>query len=110
MKHCKTVNLEQQLDLHKKYDLCELIQSRYNENTGLFNLPINNYHEVTISNPKAGGVCITLDKGQSKISSLLSFKGRTLYLWDRFPIPAQTIFATSKNISTRYRDIFIEFD
>lgn len=105
----KKVNVQNNLTLHKKYDLCELIQSRYDESSNSLNPKVDDYNMVTISNPRAGG-SITLEKGQNFISTkLLSFKGKTLYLWDRFPIPAQAAFAASKKVSARYRDIYIEF-
>ena len=105
----KKVNVQNNLSLHEKYDLCELIQSRYDESSETIDLPIDNFNMVTISNPKAGG-SITLQRGQKFINAkLMSFKGKTLYLWEKFPIPAQCVFAASKKISTRYRDIFIEF-
>ena len=92
-----------------KYDLCELIQSRYNEDSGTFNLPAAGINCITISNPRAGGISITLQKGADLAKKLLSFKGKTLYIWEKFPVPAQAVFESSKKVCTRYRDIFIEF-
>ena len=93
-----------------KYDLCELIKSRYDESTGLIDIPDGkDVNEVTVSNQRDGGVSITLQRGEKLLDKpLLKFKGHTLYLWDCFPIPAQAIFESSKKMWQRYKDINIK--
>ena len=95
-----------------QYDLCELIKSRYDESTGLVNIPnCENVKEVTVRNQRDGGISITLQRGDKLFGKpLLKFKGHTLYLWDCFPIPAQAIFETSKKVWTRYKDIDIQIN
>ena len=109
MKKAAISNTDKDLILNAKYDLCELITSRYDESTDMFNIPTAGIKRITISNPRAGGISITLQKGADLAKKLLSFKGKTLYIWEKFPVPAQSIFESSKKMSTRYRDIFIEF-
>ena len=105
----KVIAIKDNLVLHKKYDLCDLIKSKYNETSNALDLPIGDFNEITISNPRAGG-SITVKRGQAFSNNhLMSFKGKTLYLWDKFPIPAQCVFEASNKLCTRYRDIFIEF-
>ena len=95
------------LNQTNRYDLCELIKSRYDESTGIIDVPVD-ANEVTVCNQRDGGISITLQRGEKLLKKpLLKFKGQTLYLWDCFPIPAQTVFESSKKMWTRYRDISI---
>ena len=98
------------ITLHRQYDLSELIQSRYDESSGLFNLPVSGeIKQITIFNPRAGA-SITLQKGQKLIdSTLMSFKGKTLYVWDHFPVPAQAAYEGCRKTESRYRGITVEF-
>lgn len=100
------------ISLNNKYDLGDIIQSRYDESSGLFNLPIDTeVKQVTIFNPRAGA-SITLRKGKQLFNNtkLMSFKGKTLYLWDHFPIPAQMTYEGCKKMCSRYRGISIQFN
>ena len=108
MKQTKTDTIS----LNNTYDLGDIIQSRYDESSGLFNLPIDReVKQVTIFNPRAGA-SITLQKGQKLFnnSKLMSFKGKTLYLWDHFPVPAQASYESCKKMCSRYRGISIQFE
>lgn len=102
----------EQLTLNRKYDLCELIQSRYKEDCKAFDIPIrDDINVITVTNIRDGGTSITLQRGPKLLHKpLMTFRGKTLYLWDCFPIPAQTVFESSKRMSTRYRDISVEFN
>jgi hypothetical protein len=102
-------NKEKNLKLHCSYDLCELIQSRYDENNNTFNISIDGSpKEIKVSNPTAG-VSVYLESANWLKENVLSFKGKTLYLFDTFPIPAQSAYEASKKMCTRYKNIFIEF-
>ncbi len=101
--------IENKLKLNHEYDLCELIKSRYNENDGSFNISIDGEpHEIKVSNPSAG-VSVYLNSKNWLKENILSFKGKTLYLFGTFPIPAQSVYEYSKKMYTRYKDIFIKF-
>ena len=99
--------MKKDLNQTNRYDLCELIKSRYDESTGIIDVPVD-ANEVTVCNQRDGGISITLQRGEKLLKKpLLKFKGQTLYLWDCFPIPAQAVFESSKKMWTRYRDISI---
>jgi len=100
--------ISQKLKLNQSYDLCELIQSRYDESTDTFHIDIEgNPKEVKVSNP-AAGVSVYL-KSKNWLESILSFKGKTLYLFGRFPIPAQMQYQASRKNCMRYKNIFVQF-
>ena len=106
----KPVIPSNQLKLNCTYDLCELIQNRYNEHTGLFDIVIEGEpHEVKVTNPSAGISLYMNTKKDWLKESILSFKGKTLYLFGTFPIPAQMQYQTSRKNCTRYKNIFVQF-
>ena len=108
----KLTKVVEPLILNHKYDLCELIQSRYSEDSDVLNIPVrDDINEVTVTNKRGGGISITLQRGPKLLHKpLMTFKGKTLYLWDCFPIPAQTVFESNDRMCTRYRDISVEFN